>query len=83
MEKEMSLMQIHDLARCYKDYREFKSQVDRYFNGTPETLVDNTQYKLVKNNIALDDVISSYECIMDSDNPNCDCEINECKKKGW
>ena len=43
-----------------------------------DTLIEH-----VKNNGVLDDVIRSYECIMDSDNPNCDCEINQCKKKGW
>jgi hypothetical protein len=34
-----------------KSYSEFKSQVDKYFNGTPETVVDNTVYKVVKDNV--------------------------------
>jgi hypothetical protein len=46
----MNLKQIHDLARWYKSYNDFKSQVDKYFNGTPETVVDKTEYKVVKNN---------------------------------
>jgi hypothetical protein len=50
MEKQMNLKQIHDLARWYKSYNDFKSQVDKYFNGTPETVVDKTEYKVVKNN---------------------------------
>jgi len=44
----MNLKQIHDLARMNKSYSDFKSQVDKYFNGTPETVVDNTVYKVVK-----------------------------------
>lgn len=56
----MNLKQIHDLARWFKSYREFKSQVDKYFNGTPETVVDDTEYKLVKNNVY--DATNTFVC---------------------
>jgi len=56
MEKQMNLKQIHNLARWYKSYNDFKSQVDKYFNGTPETVVDKTEYKVVKNNVDLHSV---------------------------
>jgi len=51
MEIQMNLKQIHDLARMNKSYSEFKSQVDKYFNNTPETVVDDTVYKVVKNKL--------------------------------
>lgn len=61
MREEMNLKQLHTLARYNKSYSEFKSQVDKYFNGTPETVVDNTKYKVVKNNVVLDNVIGQSE----------------------
>lgn len=45
---ELNLKEIHALARTFKDYKEFKSEVDRIYNGTPRTVVDSTKYKLVK-----------------------------------
>jgi len=44
----MNLRKLHQLARDYKSYSDFKSKVDKHFNGTPETVVDNSVYKLVK-----------------------------------
>jgi hypothetical protein len=44
----MELRKLHQLARDYKSYSDFKSKVDKHFNGTPETVVDNSVYKLVK-----------------------------------
>jgi hypothetical protein len=44
----MELITVYSIAKANKDYTEFKSQIDKRFNGTPETVLDNTKYKLVK-----------------------------------
>jgi hypothetical protein len=45
---ELKLREVHALAIAFKDYEEFKSEVDRIYNGTPRTVVDSSQYKLTK-----------------------------------
>ena len=45
---ELNLKEVHALARAFKDYTEFKSEVDMIYNRTPRTVVDSTKYKLVK-----------------------------------
>lgn len=43
----MDLKEVFHIARSLKDYDDFKAFIDEEFNGTPTTVVDNTQYKLV------------------------------------
>lgn len=45
----MNLKELHELARYNKDFDDFKAKIDEKFNGTPTTVVDKTEYKLVKN----------------------------------
>lgn len=52
----MNLKELHELARYNKDFDDFKAKIDEKFNGTPTTVVDKTEYKLVKN-LGLADVI--------------------------
>ena len=43
----MDLKEVFHIARSFKDYDDFKAFIDQEFNGTPTTVVDNTQYELV------------------------------------
>ena len=47
----MELRKVFNLARSFKDYDDFKSSIDLYFNETPPTIIDNTQYELVKSSL--------------------------------
>lgn len=63
MEKELSLYEVFRFARDLKNWQEFKQQVDLYYNNTPLGAVDESTYRLVKNNSVLDDV-SCCDCVM-------------------
>jgi hypothetical protein len=66
----MNLKQIHDLARWHSSYSEFKSAVDKRFNGTPETAVDNTKYELVEIGYELNEAKTDSEGYDLDDNGN-------------
>lgn len=44
----MTLKQVHDIARFTNSYGEFKAEIDKIHNGTPETVVDFSEYVLTK-----------------------------------
>jgi len=62
MEKELSLLEVYNWAIRLKDWTEFKSAIDEFYNKTPRSAKDESTYKLVKNNGVLDDV-SNCGCI--------------------
>ena len=55
----MDLKEVFHIARSLKDYDDFKAFIDQEFNGTPTTVVDNTQYELVT--LGLPPVVCSHE----------------------
>ena len=57
----MNLKKIHDLARWHKSYSEFKSAIDEEFNGTPVTVVDNSEYRLDQVKAGEDEVICKLD----------------------
>tara|TARA_Y100000592_G_scaffold3763_1_gene5416 strand:- start:106 stop:381 length:276 start_codon:yes stop_codon:yes gene_type:complete len=50
MEKELSLLEVYNWAIRLKDWIEFKSVIDEFYNETPRSAIDESTYKLVKNN---------------------------------
>ena len=78
----MDLETIHQIAISNKNYADFKAQIDKHFNGTPVTAVDNTKYKLVKNNLELGSVVGRSEQLCHHEYEN-NLGWIECRKCGY
>jgi len=44
----MTLNQVYNVAKETTSFSEFKAVIDKHYNGTPETVVDFSEYNLVK-----------------------------------
>jgi len=75
---KLNLKQIHDIAKFTNGYGEFKAAIDKKYNGTPETVMDNSDYILLKTEEVFCSPPNTTYCKLMIE-PNYDC--NQCKWK--
>ena len=83
MKKELSLLEVYNWAIRLKDWTEFKSAIDEFYNGTPRSAKDESTYKLVKNNGVLDIVSNcEHDFVRTGDSFDLTVYCSKCGKKG-
>ena len=74
----MTLNQVYDIAKSTTSFSEFKAAIDKHYNGTPETVVDLSEYVLTKKEKPFCTPPNITEC-KQAIYPDYDC--NKCKWK--